>query len=84
MAKTSPDPFDDFVEARKTGRDRCLIGDVLGALDDRHRQALEKAFALPRKDQSSPSIVKVLNKWGHKVSHHTVDRHRNGACCCER
>jgi hypothetical protein len=58
----------------------CMVGDILDRLVDPERSDLLRAFA----DNSlrGTIIAEVLTNRGHKISSHTVQRHRRGACSC--
>ncbi len=61
----------------------CVFAVVLPTLDDIDRKALENALRLDSGIQGQ-QIADVLTAQGHPVRGHTVQRHRNGRCSCER
>lgn len=62
-------------------RTQCHTGAVLRRLDDDMQAAVLAALANP--DVQSTHIARTLTKYGHKVSQHSVQRHRRGECGCE-
>jgi hypothetical protein len=60
----------------------CSVSVVLDQLDADRQASLRAALAEQRFQHTS--IVRVLASWGHKVTSHTIARHRRGECRCEQ
>lgn len=61
----------------------CYFALLFPKLDDVDRKALENALRLDS-GMGGQQIADVLTSQGHPTHGHTVQRHRNGRCSCER
>lgn len=61
----------------------CTFAPLWQKLDAVDREALESALR-PDSGITGQQIADVLTEQGHPMKGHTVQRHRNGRCSCER
>lgn len=58
----------------------CTVGTILDDVDSDTREGLLKALANP--GIKGTLITKALEGRGYRLSSHTLQRHRRGACSC--
>lgn len=81
MATT--DPLDEFRRLNSPRLSPCKIGTALASLNG-EATALQAALDADKSDISAGSIVKWLERRGHKASTPAVVSHRDGSCQCGR
>lgn len=67
-------------EYRSPRGPECGIALVLEDIDDKTRKTLQAA--LDNHHAPSTKISAALNELGHRISSHTIQRHRRNECRC--
>lgn len=66
-------------QAKPTG---CSVPRVLQGLTENERNAVAAALSDP--DVQATAIARWMSSKGWKIGGHTIQRHRRGACGCDR
>jgi hypothetical protein len=84
-AKAAADIKDEFDEESLRPGTECSFVAIYASLK-RNKAKADRLTEVLKLDSgySTSSIVRVLNRWGHKLSDSTVQRHRRGMCTCVR
>ena len=78
----SPQAFLEHAEAKKK-RAPCQLAPRLAPLDDRQRDDLDAALALPVEQLKNADIAEFLKtRWGVQTNWQQVSVHRRGECDC--
>lgn len=70
----------DFRAAAGAYPVRCTVALLLQQLDA--DQAARLSAALAADDIQHAAIVRVVDRWGHRLGYDAVKRHRKGDCRC--
>ena len=79
--RTASSLLDEILEEQgNKAASTCTVRSILETMSDTDRADLQAAFSRPLVDGTV--IADILKQRGYKVSSHTVQRHRRGACSC--